>query len=89
MVHAWRHGDVAALERGLLDGIAEHEELHEALVVSRNKRWVHEIRELLDDSDDYLVVVGALHLVGKEGLPELLAGEGVDIAQLNEVSTVR
>ncbi len=89
MVRAWRHGDIAALERGLLDGIAGHEELHEVLVVSRNRRWVHQIRDLLDDSDDYLVVVGALHLVGSEGVPQLLAGEGIDIAQLNEPSPVR
>ncbi len=89
MVHAWRHGDVAALERGLLDGIAGHVELHEALVVSRNRRWVHQIRELLDDNDDYLVVVGALHLVGEQGVPQLLADEGMDITQLSEPSPVR
>lgn len=89
MVRAWRYGDVAALEHGLLDGIAAHEELHEALVVNRNRRWVHEIRDMLDDSDDYLVVVGALHLVGEQGVPRLLAGEGIDIAQLNEAPHVR
>ncbi|MBT8087239.1 MAG: TraB/GumN family protein [Gammaproteobacteria bacterium] len=89
MIHAWRYGDVAALERGLLESIAEHQELHEALVTQRNRRWVEQIRELLDDSDDYLIIVGALHLVGKEGVPELLAASGLEVSQLNEAPSVR
>ncbi|MBT8093147.1 MAG: TraB/GumN family protein [Gammaproteobacteria bacterium] len=89
MVRAWRHGDIAALENGLLDSMAEHQELHEALVTQRNRRWVTQIRSLLDDSDDYLIIVGALHLVGEEGVPELLAAEGLEVSQLNEAPAVR
>ena len=89
MIRAWRYGDIAALEDGLLESIAEHEELHEALVTQRNRRWVTQIRELLDDNDDYLIIVGALHLVGREGVPELLAAEGLDVSQLNEAPSVR
>lgn len=89
MIRAWRYGDVAALEEGLLESIAEHEELHEALVTQRNRRWVTQIRELLDDNADYLIIVGALHLVGREGVPELLAAEGLEVRQLNEAASVR
>jgi uncharacterized protein YbaP (TraB family) len=89
MIRAWRYGDVDALEKGLLQNLARHEELHEALVTQRNRRWAKEIRELLDDDDDYLVIVGALHLVGRDGVPELLAAEGLAISQLNEAPSVR
>ncbi|MDH3617001.1 MAG: TraB/GumN family protein, partial [Gammaproteobacteria bacterium] len=69
MIHAWRYGDIEFLESQLLDSLAEHEELNDALVTNRNLRWVSQIDELLDDRDDYLVIVGALHLVGKAGVP--------------------
>ncbi len=89
MIRAWRYGDIAALESGLLESIAGHPELHEALVTQRNRRWVTQIRELLDDNDDYLIIVGALHLVGDEGVPELLAAGGLQVSQLNEAPSVR
>lgn len=89
MIHAWRYGDIAFLESGLLDSFAGHEELSDALVTQRNLRWVTQIDALLDDRDDYLVVVGALHLVGKGGVPNLLAEKGVEIVQLSEPASVR
>jgi len=89
MIDAWRYGDVDVLEDGLLASIAEHEELNDVLVVKRNLRWAGKIAELLDDSDDYLIIVGALHLVGDQGVPELLARKGVTVLQLRESTSVR
>ena len=89
MIHAWRYGDIEFLESQLLDSLAEHEELNDALVTNRNLRWVSQIDELLDDRDDYLVIVGALHLVGKAGVPNLLAQRGVKIHQLSEPASIR
>lgn len=89
MIDAWRNGDVDTLENSLLDSFAEHEELYEVLVTSRNHRWAGQIRDLLDDTDDYLIIVGALHLVGEQGVPNLLRGKGVPIRQLSEPPTVR
>lgn len=84
LVDAWRHGDTATLERELLSGIEEQDELHEALIVQRNRRWASTIGTWLDDEQDYLVVVGALHLVGEDGVPALLDRAGFDIQQLKE-----
>ncbi len=89
MIRAWRYGDIDTLETGLLDSFAEHRELHDALVTRRNIRWVEQIGELLDDADDYLVIVGAMHLVGAEGVPNLLAEKGVQIRQLSEPPGLR
>jgi len=89
MIHAWRYGDTEFLESELLDSVAKHEELNDALVTNRNRRWVSKIDEFLDDPDDYLVIVGALHLVGKAGVPNLLAEKGVTIRQLSEPASVR
>jgi len=89
MIHAWRYGDVAVLESGLLDSFTGNEELGDTLVSKRNLRWVAQINELLDDRDDYLVIVGALHLVGDGGVPNLLAEKGVKIIQLSEPASFR
>ncbi len=89
LIAAWRHGDVATLNGSLLESIARESELHDVLVVQRNRRWVDAIVEWLDDEDDYLVIVGALHLVGDEGVPSLLEQRGIDIDQLSEPAAVR
>jgi uncharacterized protein YbaP (TraB family) len=62
----------------------DYEELHQAIVVNRNINWVGQIQALLDDEDDYLIVVGALHLVGDNGVPSLLANLGLEVRQLSQ-----
>jgi len=89
LIDAWRHGDVAHLESGMLDDLAEHEELNKALVTDRNARWVERIEHLLDDDDDYLIVVGALHLIGRDGVPKQLRQIGYPVHQLSELPSVR
>ena len=89
LVTAWRHGDTAALEAGLLDSMGEQEALLAVLVTDRNRRWAETIATWLDDDRDYLVVVGALHLVGEDGVPALLDDAGFGIQQLREAAAVR
>lgn len=84
MIRAWRIGDIDYLESNMLDDMAKYPELFNAIVVNRNRRWVTEIEALLDDDDDYLIVVGALHLVGDVGVPALLEKRGIKIGQLHE-----
>lgn len=84
MIDAWRYGDVEFLEKSLLADMQEFEELHEAIVGNRNRNWVEKIQELLSGEDDYLIVVGALHLVGEEGVPHLLSQRGFDVIQLHQ-----
>jgi hypothetical protein len=84
LVDAWRYGDVEFLENSLLAEMQEYDELHQAIVLDRNINWVGQIQELLDDQDDYLIVVGALHLVGEEGVPQLLSQRGHAVSQLHQ-----
>ena len=76
LIGAWRVGDVKSLARLLADGFDRYPELYRPLTIDRNKRWVPAIEALLDDEDDYLVVVGALHLVGRESVIDLLERGG-------------
>ncbi len=89
LVDAWRHGDVEHLESSMLDDLRKHEELNTALVTDRNRRWVDRIETLLDDDEDYLIVVGALHLIGPDGVPKQLERYGYHVQQLSEPPSVR
>jgi uncharacterized protein YbaP (TraB family) len=84
LISAWRNGDTETLETELLQDLEAQRDLHEALIVGRNRRWAETIATWLDDERDYLVVVGALHLVGDDGVPSLLDRAGFEIRQLKE-----
>lgn len=77
LASAWKNGDERALSRELLQEYARFPELYDALVWRRNQAWVPQIAALLHGKDDYLVVVGALHLVGDRGVIHLLQRAGL------------
>ena len=85
MILAWRSGDIDYLEQTLLEDVSGYPELYDTIVANRNRLWVDTIDELLQQGEDYLVVVGALHLVGEDGLPQLLEQRGVRILQMHEL----
>ena len=84
LIEAWRTGDVRYLEEQLLAEIAKYPELYETIVADRNRDWVNTIDKLLDDDQDYLVIVGALHLIGDDGVPALLEQRGFAVSQMHE-----
>lgn len=81
LLSAWRRGDTKALEQLLAEGFEQYPELYRPLTVDRNRRWLGRVEDLLDDREDYLVVVGTLHLVGKDSLIDLLEGKGHRVLQ--------
>ena len=81
VVSAWRNGDVPGLERLLSESSEQYPELFRMMTTDRNRRWLPTIERLLRDSQDYLVVVGALHLVGPTGLVQLLEDAGYPVVQ--------
>ena len=79
---AWRRGDTAAMAKLLAEGFKEYPDLYRPLTVERNRKWIPQIEQLLDDKEDYLVVVGALHLVGTDSVIDLLERKGYKPRQL-------
>jgi uncharacterized protein len=51
------------------------------IIDDRNRRWLPQIEKLLAQGDNALVVVGAAHLVGKDGVIELLRDRGYTVEQ--------
>jgi uncharacterized protein YbaP (TraB family) len=81
LLTAWRTGDTATLARVLAEEFQEFPELYRPLTEDRNRAWVTQLTPLLDDRDDYLVVVGALHLVGRNSVVDLLRQRGYRVTQ--------
>jgi hypothetical protein len=82
LTEAWRRGDLVALEAELAQGMDDLPELFNKVVVQRNHNWLSRIEQMLTDpDDDYLVVTGALHMVGPQGLVELLRARGYQITR--------
>ncbi len=84
IIDAWRQGDTTYMEQTLLSDMSGYDELYDTIVVDRNRAWVQQIDGLLDDSDDYLIVVGTMHLVGKDGVPQLLQKRGLEVTQMQQ-----
>jgi uncharacterized protein YbaP (TraB family) len=78
---AWMQGDAAGLGEMLTEAFADHPELYESMVNERNHLWLPKIEEVLEHGKHGLVVVGSLHLVGEEGLVELLRSKGYAVEQ--------
>jgi uncharacterized protein YbaP (TraB family) len=81
----WRAGDEVALEKMLaVDFRKKYPALYKRVNVERNQAWVPKVREMLDgnSSDDTLVVVGSMHLLGSDGLVSLLRAKGYRVERM-------
>ncbi|MDB5034951.1 MAG: hypothetical protein JWQ98_2192 [Chlorobi bacterium] len=78
---AWKTGDTKALEKMLGNEIGD-DEFNKKMVSTRNANWVPQIEGFLADKTNYMVVVGSLHLVGNNGVVELLKAKGYQVEQL-------
>ena len=86
-LHAlWRQGDVAGMEAETNQRMREeYPELYARINRDRNLAWLPVIRKRLDrggEDEDVLVVVGALHLLGEDGLVRLLRDAGYTVERL-------
>ena len=81
IIQAWRSGDVGAVEKHLLFAMRDYPEIHQKVIDDRNRRWLPQIETLLSRGENALIVVGAAHLVGKNGIIELLKDRGYRVEQ--------
>ncbi len=80
---AWRRGDNRKLkEIALTPFKKDFPDLYYELIVKRNNAWIPKIEAMLKTKDVELILVGALHLVGDDGVLAQLAARGYDIQML-------
>ncbi len=81
----WRAGDGDALFAATgAEMKVEYPALYQRVNVDRNRAWLPRLAGMLDDSDsdDTLVVVGAMHLLGDDGVVEMLKAKGYQVERL-------
>jgi uncharacterized protein len=81
---AWISGDVeAAIRASTLHGLTRFAPIKQAELTSRNYLWLTTIRELVQTArEPTLVLVGAAHLGGRDGLVSRLTAGGLRLTGL-------
>jgi uncharacterized protein YbaP (TraB family) len=81
MMAAWQHGEADDLYEILFESFADHPGIEDRLLTRRNQDWLPQIEKMLKTPKITMVIVGAGHLIGPEGLVELLKQKGYDVKQ--------
>ena len=84
MIQAWTSGDTKAMESLMTRSVSEDKRLSpifEKLIYGRNKEMASKIESFLKTKETYFVIVGAGHLVGNQGIIELLKRKGYRVEQ--------
>ncbi len=84
LLAVWRKGDEAKMEELYIKDLKLYPKLYQPLIVDRNNKWVRNIEGYLNGSGNTMVVVGAAHLVGSDGLVNLLRKRGYKVVKLQE-----
>ena len=79
---AWRRGDADSLEHFARASFADFPGFGGRLLDARNRNWIPKIERYIGSGHTYLVVVGAAHMGGPNGVPALLRSRGYQIEQL-------
>jgi len=82
LIAAWKEGDAPTVERLVLADMKGESAVYKRMLVDRNHNWIPKIDQLLGRSGRSLVIVGAAHLVGPDGLIALLKAKGYTVEQL-------
>jgi uncharacterized protein YbaP (TraB family) len=85
LVKAWRTGDERGIESIITKTVKEDKRLipiYEKFIYERNRNMASKIEDYLKEKETFFVVVGAGHLIGSQGIIELLKGKGFILEQL-------
>ena len=70
-------------ETAMGDVAQQYPEVYDDLLVNRNKNWLPKIEAMMATNEIELILVGTLHMPGKEGVLALLEEKGYTLTQLN------
>lgn len=80
----WRNGDIQGLyDLMISDLTTRYPKVHDDLLVSRNNNWLPKLKALMQTPQTEFVLVGTLHLPGKDGVLAMLKEQGYTLKQLH------
>ncbi len=81
--NAWKNGDNEQMEKIGLDPWKDRfPKIYKSLLIERNNNWISQVKEMMKTKEIELILFGALHLVGKEGILSQLKELGYTIENL-------
>jgi uncharacterized protein len=78
----WMQGRVDALVEGADKGLLASPKLRSVLLDNRNRNWTTQIAAMIDKGANPLIAVGAGHLGGAGGVPDLLVKQGYTVERV-------
>ena len=84
LVRCWSQGDALGMERLNAQDALDQPITYRRLLVDRNRAWLPQLETWMNQTNRTLVIVGAGHLVGTNGLVQLLSSRGYSPVQLPE-----
>jgi len=81
LVKFWKAGNATGLHELLYRSFKDYPDIHDRLLIQRNKKWVEEIEVQMRENKNVLFIVGAGHLVGPESVVDLLKKRGYKVKQ--------
>ena len=82
LISDWRKGEKKVMGKQIKEMKRDYPKLHKDLLVNRNNNWMPVIDNYLSTKKTELVLMGALHLHGKDGILNLLKKKGYKLKQL-------
>lgn len=84
MVKSWHQGSLEGLEE-MVETMKTYPLFYKKLLVQRNNNWLPQIEKFLTEEKNVLVIVGAAHLPGEDGLLNLLTEKGYELERVSYV----
>ncbi len=82
VVKAWQTGNDNFLEKFLINELKKFPVLYDKLMLKRNQNWLPKIAGFLQAEKNHLIIVGSGHLIGEDGLVEMLIRRGFQVEQM-------
>ena len=84
MLKHWREGNSEALNELVnIEMKAQYPAMYKTLLLDRNNRWMPIVESYFKTQEVEFVLVGAAHLIGKDGLVTQLRSKGYKVEKLN------
>lgn len=83
LLQAWQTGDTGYVEQLDLEMKRDYPGLYERLLAARNRAWLPGLVSRMKLAQPQLIIVGAAHLVGPDGLVQALRLRGFEVRRLS------
>lgn len=82
ILKSWRSGNDKEMDKIINLAMKDFPKMNKLLLIDRNNNWMPNIEKYFDTKEVEFVLVGAAHLIGEDGVINMLKKKGYKITQL-------